>query len=427
LLFVDYFPWETILANPPLPQNESELQPDISVNRLIIIGLLTRLVTDTAVQLFFPFLPVIAEGLRTTSVTAGRLVSLRSAMGLLSPAFGYQAYLRGYRTVMRFGLLLASAGYLIVGLSSSVWLAAVGMVLGGLGTFAFVPILQAYLSAKLPFHRRARGLGTLEYAWALAGIIGLYLMGLLIEALGWRAPFFVLSGLLLVAFVAYGRLPAAQQAKPAETPKTPFSWHSVLAFFELGQNKRSAWVALLVVAFNMMAAMNVFISYGTWLNREYGLDAVALGTVALILGVADLSGSVLMSLVGDKFGLRRGVIWGTALACLGYGLLPVLNQSILLAVVGLIVARFAFEFTVVGHIALISEQAPDYRGKIMTLAAAAALLGSSTAGLIGPWVYDQFQVVGLSLISASIMGVSIVLLRFFVRNRAEQEWDTDER
>lgn len=406
------------MANPPLDTNEVEAQPDISVNRLIVIGLLTRLVTDTAVQLFFPFLPVIAEGLRTTSVTVGRLVSLRSAMGLFSPAFGYQAYLRGYRTVMRFGLLLAAVGYLIVGLSSSLWLVAVGMVLGGLGTFAFAPILQAYLSARLPFHRRARGLGTVEYAWALAGIVGLYLAGLLIEALGWRAPLFVLSGLLLVAFVGYGRLPTARHIKPPATPKTPFSWQSVLAFFELGQNKRSARVALLVVGLNMMAAMNIFISYGTWLDREYGLGAVALGTVALILGVADLSGSVLMSLVGDKFGLRRSVLLGSILACLGYGLLPVLNQGLMWAVLGLIVARFAFEFTVVGLIALVSEQAPAYRGKMMTLAAAAALLGSSTAGFIGPWVYDRFQVLGLSLISASIIGASIVLLRFFVRERA---------
>lgn len=413
------------MANPPLDTNEAEVQPDISVNRLILIGLLTRLVTDTAVQLFFPFLPVIAEGLRTTSVAAGRLVSLRSAMGLFSPAFGYQAYLRGYRTVMRFGLLLAAVGYLIVGLSNTLWLAAMGMVLGGLGTFAFAPILQAYLSARLPFHRRARGLGTVEYAWALAGIVGLYLAGLLIEVLGWRAPLFVLSGLLLVAFVGYGRLPTARHVKPPETSKIPFSWHSIFVFFDLGQNKRSARVALVVVSLNMMAAMNVFISYGTWLNREYSLGAVALGTVAFIMGVADLSGSVLMSLTGDKFGLRRSVIVGSSLACLGYGLLPVLNQGLVMAVLGLIVARFAFEFTVVGLIALVSEQAPAYRGKMMTLAAAAALLGSSTAGLIGPWVYDRFQVLGLSLISASIIGVSIILLHFFVRDRAEDKLDAD--
>ncbi len=133
------------MANPPLESDNDNIEesPEISVNQLILIGLLTRLVTDTAVQIFFPFLPVIAEGLRTTSVTAGRLVSLRSATGLLAPLFGYQAYLRGYRTVMRFGLLLAAIGYLLLGLSSNIWLAAVGMLLGGLGTFSFVPILQA--------------------------------------------------------------------------------------------------------------------------------------------------------------------------------------------------------------------------------------------------------------------------------------------
>lgn len=408
------------MANPPLESDNDNIEesPEISVNQLILIGLLTRLVTDTAVQIFFPFLPVIAEGLRTTSVTAGRLVSLRSATGLLAPLFGYQAYLRGYRTVMRFGLLLAAIGYLLLGLSSNIWLAAVGMLLGGLGTFSFVPILQAYLSARLPFSRRARGLGTLEYAWALAGMVGLYLVGLLIDALGWRAPFFVLSGLLLVAFVGYGRLPAARQGKPKETAKIPFSWQKVLNFFELGSNKKSAWSALFAIALNMMAAVNLFISYGTWLDSEYGLGAVALGTVALILGVADLGGSVLMSLVGDKIGLRRGLIVGTAVACLGYALLPLFNQSLVLAVVGLVMVRFAFEFTVVGHIALVSEQAPDYRSKMMTLAAAAALLGSTIAGFIGPWVYEQYKVPGLGLVSAAIMVMSLVLLRFFVRDRA---------
>ncbi|WP_420644024.1 MFS transporter [Candidatus Leptofilum sp.] len=407
------------MANPSLPDNLPESESDISANRLIFIGLITRLATDTAVQFFFPFLPVIAEGLRTTTVTAGRLVSLRSATGLFSPAFGVLAARHGYRTVMRFGLLLAAIGTLTVGLSSTVWVAAIGMVLGGLGTFSFVPILQAYLSAKLPFNRRARGLGMLEYAWALAGIVGLYLVGWLIDATNWRVPLFVLSGLLLVAFVGYGRLPATNQtAKPA-SGATRFTWNSFLAFFDLGANQRSAYAALLVVGLNMMAAMNVFINYGTWLDREYSLGATQLGTVALILGVADLSGSVLMSLIGDKFGLLGSVVVGTLFAGIGYALLPVFNQGVVLAVVGLIVARFGFEFTVVALIALVSEQAPAHRGKMMTLAAAAALLGSSAAGLFGPWVYDQYQVGGLSLLSAVVMALCLVLLRGFVRERGE--------
>lgn len=398
-----------------------EVEAEISVNRLIFLGLVTRLVTDTAVQFFFPFLPVIAEGLRTNSVAVGRLVSLRSAMGLLSPVFGVLADRRGYRFTMRLGLLLGALGYLVVGLSNNLGLAAMGMVIGGLGTFAFVPTLQAYLSARLPFNRRARGLGTLEYAWALAGIIGLYLMGLLIDAYGWRVPLFLLSGLMLVAFVGYGRLPGARQPGGKAGAATRLSWQTVRAFFDLGHNRRSAWAVLLVASCNMLAAMNIFISYGTWLAREYRLGAVELGTVALILGVADLGGSVLMSLLGDKMGLRRGVIGGTILAIVGYGLLPLLNQGLVLAVSGLILSRFAFEFTVVGVIALVSEQAPDHRGKIMTLAAAAALLGSSMAGFIGPWVYETYRVAGLSLISTGIMGFSLVLLFFFVRDRAEEK------
>lgn len=408
---------EFILAEPL----SGEVEPEISVNRLIFLGLITRLVTDTAVQIFFPFLPVIAEGLRSNSVAVGRLVSLRSATGLLSPAFGALADLRGYRFTMRLGLLLGAVGYLIIGLSTNLWLAAVGMVIGGLGTFAFVPTLQAYLSTRLPFHKRARGLGTLEYAWALSGIMGLYLVGLLIDAYGWRVPMFLMSGLMLVAFVGYGRLPAARHSGRETAVPVRLSWQALRAFFDLGQNRRSAWAVLLVATCNMLAAMNIFITYGTWLAREYRLGAVELGTVALILGVADLGGSVLMSLLGDKMGLRRGVIIGTILATAGYGLLPLLNQGVVLAVIGLILSRFAFEFTVVGVIALVSEQAPAHRGKMMTLAAAAALLGSSLAGFTGPWVYETYQVAGLSLISASVMALSLGLLFFFVRDRAEEK------
>lgn len=407
------------MANSPRQNDIPETEQDISVNRLIIVGVITRLVTDTAVQFFFPFLPVIAEGLRTSTVAAGRLVSLRSSMGLLSPLFGSWANQRGYRTVMRFGLLMAAVGYLIVGLSNSVWLAAIGMVLGGLGTFSFVPILQAYLSAKLPFHRRARGLGMLEYSWALAGIVGLYLVGLLIDATSWREPLFVMSGLLLVAFLGYGRLPGTNKTQKPPVEPSRFTFRSLANFFELGANKQSAYAVLLVVSLNMMAAMNIFISYGTWLDREYALDPTQLGTVALILGIADLSGSVLMSLVGDKFGLRRSVVVGTLFTAVGYALLPMFNQGVLLAVMGLIIARFGFEYTVVALIALVSEQAPAHRGKMMTLAAAAALLGSSTAGLFSPWVYDQFQVLGLSVISAVVMGVCLIVMRVFVRERGE--------
>lgn len=153
----------------------------------------TRFFIDTGIQIFMPFLPVIAAGLGVDIITMGRLVSLRSATGLMAPLFGVMADRRGYRTVMRLGLMLNAVGFLLIGLSVNLPMAVVGMLLTGMGTFAFLPSIQAYVSARLPYAIRGRGLGILEYAWALSGIGGLFLAGLLIAATSWRVPFYLLS------------------------------------------------------------------------------------------------------------------------------------------------------------------------------------------------------------------------------------------
>lgn len=388
----------------------------LSVGRLIWIGLATRLFTDSAVQLFFPFLPVIAVGLGTTSVVVGRLVSLRSATGLLSPYFGAMADRHGYRVVMRWGLLLAAVGYAIVGLSQGIGLAAVGMVVAGLGTFAFVPTIQAYLSSILPYARRARGLGMLEFAWAFSGIAGLSLLGLLIEATNWRAPFFVLSVCLLVAAVAYGWLPTARGGQVTVSHPTAAS-DVDLGFFDLGGNGRSAWGTIISGGAITFGAMNLFISYGVWLEVEYGLGPAALGQVAFLLGAADLCGSVLVSLGSDRIGKRRSVLIGTALAALGFVVLPWFNSGEALVLVGLLGVRFAFEFAVVSNMALLSEQVPEARGKLFTLGAAASLIGATLAGFTGPWAYSVFGVQGLSLVSGLAMGFALLVVARTVREQ----------
>jgi MFS family permease len=170
----------------------------ISLPRLIGMSMVTRLLVDTSVQIFAPFLTIIAAGLGTDAVTLGRLISLRSAVGLVAPLFGALADRLGYRRIIRLTLLIAVAGLFLTGGSSNVGLTTLGMVLTGVGLASVVPPLQAYLSAQLPPSHHARGLAIVEYAWALAGIVGLFLAGQLIAATSWRAPFFALGGGLLL-------------------------------------------------------------------------------------------------------------------------------------------------------------------------------------------------------------------------------------
>jgi predicted MFS family arabinose efflux permease len=379
------------------------------------MGIAVRLVIDTGIQIFGPYLSQIAAGLGISIVMLGALNSLRSLMGLAGPGFASLATSRGYRQTMRFQSLLGAAGVFIFSFSSDVWMAAIGMILMGLGIFSIAPVLQAYMSAHIPYERRARGLGTVEYAWALAGILGLSLAGLLMARFSWRAPFWLIGMGLLGAFFVFGMLPAAR-SKRAETKskkKRPSlrRWLAQLReLVKLDQNVNSAWGAIIAGGLSVFAVTNVSIIFGTWLGNEYGLNTAQIGLVALTLGLADLVGVIFVSRFADRIGKYRVVLFSTAGAVFAYLLLPVLNFGLLAAVLGLIVTRLCFETGIVSNISLLSEQVPRQRAKVLTLASAIVTLGVAASSLSGPFVYSNWGVLGLGLVSAAAVLLATLLI-----------------
>lgn len=382
------------------------------------MGIAVRLVIDTGIQIFGPYLSQIAAGLGISIVTLGALNSLRSLMGLAGPGFGSLAAGRGYRWTMRLQLVLGAAGVFIFSFSNSLWTAALGMVLMGLGIFSLAPILQAYMSAHIPYEKRARGLGVVEYAWALAGILGLSFAGLLMARYGWRAPFWLIGAGLIIAFFVFGALPPAQDDAARPKPKKPRPslrrWLAQLRdLVKLDHNVGSAWGAIIAGAFNVFAVTNVSIVFGTWLSSEYGLNTAQLGLVALIIGLADLSGAIFASSFADRLGKYRVVLFSTAGAVIAYLLLPVLNFGLLAAVFGLILTRLFFETGIVVNISLLSEQVPGQRAKVMTLASATVTLGVAASSLSGPFVYSTWGVLGLGLVSAAgVLLATLLIIRY---------------
>ncbi len=373
--------------------------------------------------MFNPFLPIIAGGLGTNVVVMGRLVALRSVMGLFSPLFGAAADRGSYRRVMQIGLVLGAAGMSVIGLSSSTWMAAIGMILTGLCFAAFVPTLQAYVSARLPYARRARGLGILEYSWAITGIVGLYVMGQVIEYSSWRVPFFILGAGMLIAAVVFGILPPVHRDPSDSLGAAPLapassSLQRFVRFFDLGDNARSAYGAIAVSCFNMFAAVQFMIIYGAWLFAEYGLSAGQLGTVALVFGLFDLTASVSVSLFTDSIGKWRSVLLGSAGALAGYLLIPFFNVGVLAAILALAITRGLFEFSIVANIPLLSEQAPKQRGKVMTLSAAFTLAAVTVANFSGPWLYTQYGVPAVAAASSVSAALGLITLFWIVREPA---------
>ena len=423
---------------------------------LLAACIATRLVVDTSIQLFYSFMQTIALGMGLEVVVLGRLLSVRSAVGLSAPLFGSAADRHGYLRIMRLSLLLSAAGTFLLGSGGGFWSVVAGMVLSGVGLTGFLPTVHAYISAQLPFAQRARGIGVLEYSWALAGIFGLSLMGLLFDRFSWQLPFFILGTAMLAGWALLGFLPKAssgadstptgaseetvpaaaaaarEQGGPKEalakggepslaphsSPLAPRILRRIADLFDLGSNRRSAFTIIGANCLFLFSQGHVLIAHGVWLQTEYGLTPSALGLVALSQGVADLCGSILVSLIADRVGKKRSFQAGLLGSMLVYITLPIVNIGLLPVIVVLVVLRFTYEYGLVSAIALVSEQAPDRRGKVLSLAVAINLLGVTLTGFTGPWMYTRFGVWGLGPVSAVCTLAAFVLLTIWGRESA---------
>jgi MFS family permease len=189
---------------------------------LIALSLGAKLLVDTSQQIFQPFLPIIAKGVDLEILQLSRLVALASLMGLSAPLMGHLADIAGYRSVLRVSLYITGASLLSMVIFPVPWMIVASMVFIGLGSAGYSPILQAYLSTKLPYENRGRGLASVEFSWALAGIFGLYIAGNLIEISSWKTPFYSLGFGLIVFFLLFSVLPGKEQQESIVVASVPF-------------------------------------------------------------------------------------------------------------------------------------------------------------------------------------------------------------
>jgi predicted MFS family arabinose efflux permease len=283
------------------------------------------------------------------------------------------------------------------------------MVLLGFSHVCVTPILQAYISSKLPYRQRARGIGMLEYSWALTGIVGLSLIGYLIQATSWRMPFFVLAGCMALMWIVFGFMP---EVKSHAEPRK----FSLLDLVRVEENRRSTYATVLAGALNYFAGSQLMLIYGQWLRNDYGLEPFQLGTVAFWLGWSDLlMGSVMVSLITDRIGKRVSLIVGTIVSLIGYLLMPTFNNAVIPAVASMAFARGGFEFAIVANISLLSEQTPKQRGKALTLGGAVWQLMGAVTGLVTPWIFDHWNMRGVTTVSAIAVGLAMIVALTLVR------------
>lgn len=367
------------------------------------VALVARLVLNTSRRMPYTFAPALSRGLGVPLTAITSLIAINQATGLLGPVFGPLADRWGYRLMLLLGLGLLAIGMLAGAAFPFYAILAVAVTLAGLAKIVFDPAIQAYVGEKVPYHQRGLAIGLIETAWAGSSLVGIPLVGLLIDWRGWQAPFWALGGLALLSLGLVGWLiPGDRQRQTTSGGRASYRqvWRRV-------KRRPAVWGMLAFTFLACLANDAVFVIYASWLESGFGLTVVALGTATIAIGVAELTAEGLVAGLADRVGLRRATVGGAALVVLSYGLLPLAAHSLTVALVSLFVVFLAFEFSIVTAMSLFTEVLPGARGTMMSSNLAAAGAGRVVGALVGGIAWLAGGLAGVSLVATIASAVAL--------------------
>ena len=371
----------------------------------ILVASTCRLLLSTARRFAYPFAPALSRGMGIPLTAVTSLIAANWATSFFGLFFGPLADRFGYRLMMLSGL-----GMLVLGMFAAGFLPYYGVVLAaiflaGLGKTIFDPAVLAYTGERVPFRRRGLVIGLLEFSWAGSTLIGIPIIGFLIDRWGWHSPFFFLAGPGLVCMMALRILIPRDEKQNA-----PRSSSSIWVSWKQLVQKRAALGALSFGVLISIAIDNLFIVYGVWLEEFFGLSIIALGLGVSVIGIAEFLGELLTALLADRIGLKRAVIIGLLLTVIGFLLLPFIGKSLSPALAGLFFIFLAFEFSIVVFVSLCTEIMPDLRATMMSFFSASGGLGRVIGVSVGGFVWSFGGIAATGLVSAAITALSLIAL-----------------
>ena len=373
---------------------------------------LVRLFFMTAVRFAYPFAPVLGRGLGVPVTWITSALAVTEATGMFGLITGPLCDRLGRRRMMLVGSGMLAGGMLLGGALPVYGSVMLALFLAGLAITFYYPAVLAYVGEWIPYERRGKAMGLSELAFAGSSLLGIPLVGLLMDQFGWRAPFFMLGGAGLLSAAAvlilFPRDPRPQQSMRIATGLAQ-AWRS------LGKEP-AARFALMFSFLARVAILNLFAVYGIWMEEAFGLSIVALGTASFILGLGELTGEGLTAFLADRLGLKRAIITGAVLLTVSYCLLPWLGRTLPGALLGLFITFLCFEFMIVTFMSLATEILPGARATMMSGQLAAGSFGRFIGVTIGGLVWAVGGLTANCIVSAIIAGAAVLVLAWGLRD-----------
>lgn len=188
------------MSNPATPQTGGKLKLPAGVGRILFILLGANFVVSLNETVLGVALPVLMRDLHiTASVGQWLTTAFLLTMAAIIPVTGYLQSKFSARH-----LFIAAMGTFIVGtvlgaLSASFEILLVGRVLQAAGTALLMPMFMTTMMKIVPENMRGQVMGQISLIFAVAPALGPAASGLIVQAWGWHALFWVVLPIAILA------------------------------------------------------------------------------------------------------------------------------------------------------------------------------------------------------------------------------------
>ena len=370
-----------------------------------------RLVLNTPLRMVYPFLAYFAAGMNRDIGMISFAVGISMATSAAGPFVAPIADRRGRKVGMLIGTGIFLVGSVAASLFPGYATFFLAIMLGNLGNNIFIPALQAYLGAHVPYARRGFYLAMTELSWALSFVLMVPLAGLLIRHTTWVGPFIavsILGGIMLLLLWLLIPSDAPQETQPL----------AILADIRKVLAYQPAVMGILMGTLFITGNEVVNIVFGVWMQDTFQLQIAALGAATVIIGISELGGEGLAALLADRLGKERTIAISLVLNALWVVTLPWLGKSLPGAFIWLFFFYLTFELAIISALPLMTEITPATRATMMALFIAFLSLGRAVGDLVAPWIYRG------GFIMNAVVCVVLDLLALFFLSRIKMKRDS---
>ena len=346
--------------------------------------------------IIIPLLPFYAEYFQASPEMVGLMMATYSfTQFLAAPFWGRLSDRIGRRPVLLVSLAGASASYVWLGFSESLWMLFAARAVGG-AMAGNISAAFAYVADITTRENRSKGMGMIGAAFGLGFIAGPAIGGILAGSdpvnADFQSPAFAAAALSAAALLlAFGTLKESLSVEIRQRLAQQLPQKRLSMFREA--IKRPHLGLLLTLTFlSTFVFAGLESTFGMWSRRQFGWGPEQNGYMFTFVGL--LSALIQGGLIGRlarKFGEAGLIIQGALALAIGIAMIP-FSSSVVMLVIAMSIAGYGFSVISPALNSLISLQAgDDEMGGIMGVTRSA----STMARFIGPaWAGFLFGTLG---------------------------------